>query len=193
MAVLNRIFRSTALSLLCMTAFAAQAAGPTPSQTDKQPAATSLQSVHDFAQGFYDWYVQLVQKNNDEWQMKTALMNKDWPMSQAIVTALNADFEAQAQSPGYIVGIDFDPFLAAQDTCFPYKAGKVTKTGERYQVEVFGLGCSSPHPELPTVIAVVEAHKGKLTFVNFIYPDANGTDLLSELQALKKDRDMNPN
>lgn len=187
---IRRLTTSIALSLLCITA---QAAAPAPGQTEKQPAADSLQSAHDFVQGFYDWYVQLVEKNNNNWQMDSALKNKDWPMSEEIVTALNADFDAQAKSPDEIVGIDFDPFLAAQDTCFPYKARKVTKTGARYQVEVFGLGCSSPHPELATVIAVIEERKGKFVFVNFLYPDDTGGDLLSELKALKKERDTDPN
>lgn len=125
--------------------------------------------------------------------MDSALKNKNWPMSEEIVTALNADAEAQAKSPDEIVGMDMDPFLAAQDTCFPYKARKVTKTGARYEVEVFGLGCSSPHPELPTVIAVIEDRKGTLTFVNFIYPDLDQTNLLSTLKALKDERDKDPN
>ena len=189
----RRFTMSIGLSLLCITASVAQAAGPAASQAKTQPEAVSSQSVHDFVQGFYDWYVQLNQKSSDGSQMDTALKNKHWPMSQAIVTALDADTAAQAKSPDDIVGIDFDPFLAAQDTCFPYKAGKVTKTGSRYQVEVFDSNCSDPHPEQPTVIAVVEERKGTLTFMNFVYPGDTGTDLLSELQALKKERDKGPN
>lgn len=182
---------SIALSLLCITAFSAQAAGPALNQIDMQ--AKSLQSAHDFVQGFYDWYVQLIQKNNDGWHKGDALNNKKWPMSEEIVSALNADMDAQEKSPNEIVGIDFDPFLAAQDTCFPYKAGKVTQKGSRYEVEVFGSHCSDPHPEWPTVIAEIEKRGESWTFVNFIYPGDSETDLLKELQDLKKERDSNPN
>lgn len=41
--------------------------------------------------------------------------------SGALSTALRADRAAQAQSPGIIVGIDFDPFTASQDPCPEYE------------------------------------------------------------------------
>ena len=175
-----------AFSLLCMSAVAYAAA---PAQATAPAKAPSAQA---FVQGFYDWYTGQMQKDENGDVMGAALKSKRWPMSAAIVTALEEDMAAQAKSPDDIVGIDFDPFLNAQDTCFPYKADKVTVANGRYRVEVFDSNCSDPHPEIPTVIAELEQQKGSWVFVNFIYPGQPGqadSDLLSALKALKDERD----
>ena len=172
------------LGLLC-TASGAQAAEPIPTQD------TQAQSAKVFVQGFYDWYTGEMQKN-EEGPVPDPLKSKRWPFSTAIVAALRADEEAQAKSPDDVVGIDFDPYLNAQDTCFPYKTGKVTANGNQYRVEVFDSNCSDPHPEIPTVIAVVEKSGASWRFVNFIYPGEPGqadSDLLSTLKALKEERE----
>jgi len=191
--MVRSLTRSIGLSLLCIIGSAAHATEPAPAHVNDQAQATALQSAHDFVQGFYDWYAAEVKKNNGNWAVDSALKNKRWPLSETIVSALTADREAQDKVPDYIVGIDFDPFLDAQDDCTPYAAGKVTETKGRYQVEVFDsrITCHDPYPELPSVIAVVEKRKGAWIFVNFIYPEAK-TDLLSNLQALKEDREEHP-
>lgn len=186
-----KMLRYTALSFLCFIVFAAQAAAPTSVQSPAATPEAQAQSAQAFVQGFYDWYIAKGGSPPD-----AALANKRWPMSEQIVTALKADEAAQAKSPGYIVGIDMDPFLNAQDTCFPYKAGKVLPDGHRYRVELFDSNCSDPHPEIPTVIAVVEPQKGSWVFVNFIYPGEPGQaddDLLTMLKALKEDREQHTN
>lgn len=178
---------SIVLSLLCGSVVAVQAAETAPAQAIAQPQSALERSAQAFVQGFYSWYVEKVDKAN-HWLVYDALENKRWPMSDTIVAALKADGEAQDKSPDEIVGIDFDPFLDAQDTCFPYKAGKVTRAGNKYQVEVFDSNCSGPHPELPQVVAELEQHDGSWVFVNFIYPKVND-DLLSTLKGLKEERE----
>jgi len=184
--------RYIGLSVLCLASFATQAAEPTSTHPAVQAQVTTLQSAHDFVQGFYEWYVQKAQQQAQGWPVNDALQNKRWPLSEQIVSALKADRAAQDKVPDEIVGIDFDPFLAAQDTCFPYKTGKVTQAGTRYRVEVFDSNCTSPHPELATVIAEVEQRHGTWMFVNFIYPDTKD-DLLSVLKGLKEEREKHPN
>jgi len=172
------------LGLLC-TVSTAHAAGPAPGE-DAQ-----AQSAKAFVKGFYDWYTGEIQKSKDG-PVDDPLKSKHWPFSAAIVTALKADEEAQAKSPDEVVGIDFDPYLNAQDTCFPYKMGKVTTNGGQYRVEVFDSNCSDPHPEIPTVIAVVEKNGASWRFVNFIYPGEPGqaeSDLLSVLKSLANERE----
>lgn len=181
------------LSTECL-AFAAQAAAPAAAPAHGTAQDVQAQSAQVFVQGFYDWYTGAVQKD-DNHADDEALAGKRWPMGAAIVAALKADEDAQAKSPDDIVGIDFDPYLNAQDTCFPYKTGKVTQAGGLYRVEVFDSNCDDPHPERPTVIAVVQRRGASWEFVNFIYPgDAGqaGSDLLSVLKALKDDREKNP-
>lgn len=172
------------LTLLCAAALA-QATGSAPIQD------TQAQSAKAFVQSFYDWYTGEMQKNEDG-PVSDPLKSKRWPFSPTIVAALRADQEAQAKTPDDVVGIDFDPYLNAQDTCFPYKTGKVTASGSQYRVEVFDSNCSPSHPEIPTVIAVVEKKGASWRFVNFIYPGEPGqpdTDLLKVLKSLQEERD----
>ena len=176
-----------AVSLLCVSAVA-QAAAPSPAGAPAKDATTP--AAQGFVQGFYDWYVGQAKKS-DQHLMDDALSNKRWPMSEAIVTALKADMAAQAKTPDDIVGIDFDPFLAAQDECWPYKTGKVTTVAGKTRVEVFGH-CEKTHPESPDVIAELEQRDGKWVFVNFIYPGDPGQpdgDLLKTLKDLQQERD----
>lgn len=175
-----------AISLLWVSVIAL--ATPTAASAPAKDAKTPSAQV--FVQGFYDWYVGQAKQSNPN-LIDAALAGKRWPMSEAIQTALKADEVAQAKTPDDIVGIDFDPFLAAQDECWPYKTGKVTEMAGKTHVEVFGH-CGKMHPDLPDVIAELEQHDGKWVFVNFIYPGDPGQpdgDLLKTLKELQDERD----
>lgn len=175
------------LGLLCSMP-TGEAAAPAPVQ-DAQ-----AQSAKAFVQGFYDWYTGEMQKNQYD-SVPDPLTDKRWSFSAAIVTAMRADEAAQAKTPDDVVGIDFDPYLNAQDTCFPYKAGKVTASGSQYRVEMFDSSCSESHPDIPTVIAVVQKKGSSWEFVNFLYPGEPGqadSDLLSVLKQLAKEREETP-
>ena len=163
----------------------APAAGTAPTQD------TQGQSAKAFVQGFYDWYTAAIQKDDNS-AMDGALKSKRWPFSLKLVAALKADEAAQAKSADEVVGLDFDPYLNAQDTCFPYKTGKAGMSGNQYRVEVFDSHCDNSHPEIPTVIAVIEKDGDSWRFVNFIYPGEPGqvdSDLLTVLKTLKQERE----
>jgi len=193
MGMARSLMRYIAPSLLGLAVSAAQAANPAPAQTSGQNKPTPEQSAEVFVQSFYDWYTGDVQESEKSQPSEhspedDALESKRWPLSDEIVKALKADRGPHPESADEIDSLDFDPFLDAQDDCFPYKAGKVTHAGSRYRVEVFSSNCSGPNPELPSVVAEIEQHDGKWTFVNFIYPRAE-TDLLSTLKGLKEERE----
>lgn len=181
-------------------ACAVQAANPAPAQAGAQGQSSTAQSAQGFVQGFYDWYVGDVQESEKaqdsgkpepaEDTVGHALKSTRWPLSDKIVKALKADRSHPASSEE-VDSLDMDPFLDAQDDCFPYKTGKVTQAGSRYQVEVFDSNCSDPGPQMPTVVAEVEQHDGKWVFMNFLYPKAK-TDLLSVLKGLQEERAAHP-
>ena len=156
-----------------------------PNYAGAEGAAASAQS---FVQGFYDWYVKQSQQDNNLSGVELALRDKPGLISAALTHALREDLAASAKSPDEVVGLDFDPFLNAQDVCGPYKTGKVTQQGDTYDVEVFG-SCPDNGGHQPDVIAEVKARHGGWMFVNFIYP-GNG-DLLSVLMSLKEERQKN--
>jgi hypothetical protein len=149
------------------------------------PAAGTA-SAREFVQKFYDGYLKLTDGDHAQDPEEIALQTSPQSFDAALMQALKEDLAAAAKSPDEIVGLDFDPFLNAQDLCAPYTAGKVTQDGDTYKVEVFGHGCGEK-PGQPTVIPILKQRQGSWVFVNFIYP-GNG-DLLSVLRDLKKGRE----
>lgn len=144
-------------------------------------------SARRFVQEFYDWYAPGVAKaadNNREFSWRKRASDFD----PALIRALKQDEDAQAKA-SEIVGIDFDPFLASQDPCSPYRAHNVTKEGDRYLVYV-DLECKDFMPAKPAVIVELARRDGRWIFTNFRYPDPkpSGSNLLTILEENRKSR-----
>ena len=144
-------------------------------------------SAKHFAQEFYSWYVRTAQNEHAAPAWDFALKHRSSAFSPELLRALKEDSAAQANSPGEIVGLDFDPFLASQDPEDRYEVGKVTQKGKSYWVEVYGVR-SGKRIEPAAVLAELLRRNGHWTFVNFHYPGPYGNDLLSILKLLREDR-----
>jgi hypothetical protein len=94
------------------------------------------QEVRDFVQSFYDWYVPKFTLNGIA--AERALRERPEIFRRDLYRALDADFRAQANSPGESTGIDWDPFTASQDPCDRYTARNVAGGGNVYRVSVTG-------------------------------------------------------
>ncbi|MDB5116659.1 MAG: hypothetical protein JWQ79_2151 [Mucilaginibacter sp.] len=121
-----------------------------------------------FVQKFYDWYLPLYNKpldrKNPVLPDVVALKQKSNYFDEPLRKALLDDAAEQAKSPGEIVGIDFDPFLGAQDNVLGYKLGDVKQVGNKFWIETsFGNH----------IVAEVKKAGGSWKFTDFIYP-ANG-------------------
>lgn len=146
----------------------------------------TLKAVKDFAQEFYNWYVPIALSDNAVPASDIALKRRPTVFSPMLFRALKADSEAQAKAQGYVVGIDFDPFLASQDPCEHYEVGSVSQKGGGYWVDIYGV-CSGKRNEKPEVIAEVVRRDGSWAFTNFLYP-AIHRDLLGTLKTLHEER-----
>lgn len=115
--------------------------GALPAQTPTTPSQP--QDCGHFVQQFYDWYVAkenaLTKRNSQESALEVALREKGSSFSPELVKGLKEDLAASKKSSGEIVGLDFDPFLNAQDVAERYFVGKTTPKGDHYLVEVFGI------------------------------------------------------
>jgi len=157
-------------------------------QTQTKAKEDPSESARKFVQDFYDWYTHGVVKAVDEhkgFNWKTRAVDFD----PALLRALKEDEDAQAKAEGEIVGIDFDPFLASQDPCTPYKARSVVQKGDRFLVEVH-IACENVTAENPAVTVELVMRNGHWIFANFHYPEPkpSGSDLLSTLNQLSEDR-----
>ena len=138
----------------------------------------------DFVQKFYDWYVPIAHKSGDDPSSDRAIAKHGAVFDPPLLRALKIDAEAQSKSPD-IVGLDFDPFLNAQDFDDKYVVGNVTENGGVYLVSVYGVRNGKRHAK-PDVVAELKPVKGSFQFTNFRY-GADG-DLLGILKSLADDR-----
>jgi len=163
------------LALCVLSASGVIAAGPALS-----PAAAS-----DFVQRFYDWYTPLALKSGGTPSYIVALDKHGAQFDARLSRALRQDAEAQVQTTDDIVGLDFDPFLNAQDPDPKYVVGEATEHEGIYLVSVYGVRDGMPSQK-PDVVAELKAAKGSFQFTNFRY-GADG-DLLGILKQLSDDR-----
>lgn len=152
------------------------------------PAAApgNAEQATAFVQAFYDWYVKT------EIDSDAALKKKPAYFSPELTKALKADEAAAAKSPGEIVGLDFDPFLNAQDVCKPYQAKAAKLDGKSYEVEIFD-SCPEKGDTQPAVVAQLVRNGDSWMFIDFLYPAREGSpasDLLSVLKSLQQERDQ---
>src|SRR5690242_2128946 len=124
--------RTLAFSLLFISASAMAA----------ETGTTQANSVKVFVQSFYDWYVPLALEPHDSFSYEIVLKQRPDYFSPILRSALKRDLEASQKNPDYIVGLDFDPILAAQDPCDHYVAEAVKQVGKNYEVSIFCSGAS---------------------------------------------------
>lgn len=153
----------------------------------QSPGATD-DSCRKFVQNFYGWYLPRAKKYRSGPASDLVLKYRSRTLSHELFSQLKADSEAQAKSDE-IVGLDFDPFLSAQDDGFERcTAGKVTVKALRYLVEVT---CVYPgaNADRAKIIPELEFRGTQWLFLNFHYQiDAKEFDLLTLLKQLREER-----
>jgi len=154
---------------------------------NKADNKADAKAVQDFVQDFYNWYVPAAAKPGSNRPAELALRDRPAAFDPALARQLKEDSEAQAKVHDDIVGLDFDPFLSAQDPCQRYEVTKVQSKGESYLVDVLGVGGCEKH-DAADVIAEVASQNGAWVFVNFHYPGPDSTDLLTVLKKLRDER-----
>jgi hypothetical protein len=149
-----------------------------------------LASATRFVHSFYQWYVAGAIKGSG-WQ--DALRDSTTLFAPALVCALRADADAQTRAKPLdgIVGLDWDPFLAAQDNCDTadeYEVGGARRQGQQVLVNVRGE-CWQRKDTLPDVVAEVGHSGSTWVFVNFLH-GADTSDLLKDLENLRREREQ---
>lgn len=144
--------------------------------------ASQSAQAEAFVKSFYNWYLQKGTNRN----MDDVLKLKKEALSPELFKLLKADRDAQAKSPGEIVGLDFDPFLNAQDVAQKYEFGKAaTKNGSEW-IDIYGLwnGKKSKKPDLQAQVQCA----ARCVFVNFHYGSdiPENRDLIKLLKYLRK-------
>ena len=138
-----------------------------------------------FVRQFYDWYVPIALKPLKEPSSNVAIAKRGALFDPPLLKALKDDAEASQKSSGDIVGLDFDPFLYAQDMDDKYVVGEVSEKDGLYLVNVYGVRKGKREKE-PSVVAELKPAKDSFVFVNFGY--GTDGDLLAMLKEMADER-----
>ncbi len=153
------------------------------------PTDPVLREVGRFVQTFYDWYVTTALDDSSGPAWNAALAWRPSAFAAPLLRALRADVTAQAKTRDAVVGLDWDPFLNAQDPCARYDVGRSVAANRVYRVEVHAV-CDGRRHDMPDVVADVARRNGAWRFLNFDYDDHR--DLLSDLARLRAERTKRP-
>ena len=160
-----------------------------------QAQQKGTESARVFVQSFYNWYLRFTDnylnstgkdKRMNYTPLEVVVKEKGGSFDANLLAALRRDIDAQNAEPGYIVGLDFDPFLNTQDPDDRYDVRKVTRKGEKYLVEVFGTRGGNRESE-PSVVVELIRKNSRWVFSDFRYPN-QGADLLGILAVLRTGR-----
>jgi hypothetical protein len=149
-------------------------------------------SCHTFVQEFYDWYFDRL--NSEDGARKNSptaeqeVLNRKQPvLALSLRQMLREDSEAQAHSND-IVGLDFDPYINAQDWNGKYKVQRAEVKDATCRAILYGDDAGTQvemvDPELQNI-------DGTWIFVNFHYPNAYkpvDENLISVLKMLREER-----
>jgi len=106
-----------------------------------------------------------------------------------LLAALGRDAAERSRATGEIAGLDFEPFLAAQDPCDRYEVGGAARAaaaapGASVRVSVYAV-CGGARGDQPAVVAEMgPGAQGSWAFVNFHYGPPVDDDLLALLRRL---------
>jgi len=149
----------------------------------------SAESCRGFVQGFYNWYLPVAHRDYKLPAWVIGLRSKGDDFDAKLVRELEADAAAQSKVTSAIVGIDFDPFLASQDSGPRYVAGKAALRGDTCTVPVDLVGPGGSREK--SVLAEATFRDGRWLFVNFHYVGptlSKHEDLLTILARLRGER-----
>lgn len=142
----------------------------------------------NFVQKFYDWYfAKANQKDMKLSPFEIAVQQRSQLFSPELIKELKEDLRVSAKSPGEVVGLDFDPFLNAQDVATRYGLGKATSRNGKWYVPVYGTWNGKKNAK-PDVVPELTCNNGKWIFTNFDYEGPPKSNLLAVLKQLREER-----
>jgi hypothetical protein len=139
---------------------------------------------------FYDWYGTKVFATPRGW-LEPILQDRPTLFTPEFLHALREYHEAPTDAQAAIDNLDFDPFLNAQDNAENYEVGSISRKGNTYWVEVYGVW-SGKKGRKPDVVPELIFKNGRWFFANFHYPNATSSDhenLLSILRIIRDARE----
>jgi hypothetical protein len=177
-----RIFNPVALTMLLLLAGIAR-----PLFAQSSGAQPGDEACLSFVQSFYDWYAPIALED-PPYPSSIDLVLQSRVLSPDLARQLTQVTDAAGRSGGDI-WINVDPIVNTEDLWKKFVARNVTRKGDHYLVEVYGV---SPYKTdtNPDVVAELVFQSGRWIFVNFHYPgnvvSSGNENMLSVLRRLRE-------
>lgn len=166
--------RALALLLPCFTAAIGNDAL---AQRASAPSAVEQDAMR-FTQDFLRRYLGQFEESPERAANWNPLDGIREDLSPGLLAALAADRDASIANDDEIVGLDFDPFINAQDVCEAYEARAAVARDTTTDVGVYNT-CDWGHPLIPDVIYQLQRHGDRWMVVDLRY--GGGQSLLEVL------------
>jgi hypothetical protein len=145
------------------------------------------ESCRTFVEQFYNYYEPLEPGHTlESTSLGDAVEKKQF--DPLLAQQLRVVLDTQAKSGP--IRLDFDPIINGREPADKYVAGSVTRKGEHYLVEMYGVSDDGRKHDNPDVVTELVFQTGEWTFVNFHYPNradsAENENLLSMLTRIRK-------
>jgi hypothetical protein len=125
-------------------------------------------------QGFYDSYFDKLNAENTNKNATPAeeqvIQQEPTVLAPELSQALTADRQAQNKEPDDIVGLDFDPFIGAQDWEGKYSVNNVNLTEGVCRASVWGTDAGKKKAMVNPVLTKLS---NNWVFTDFFYPEGN--------------------
>lgn len=164
-------FQSVVIRVAVVGSFFAQSAacaqGRRVDVAAREPMSTvgdSALAVHQFVQGFYDWYTPIAVAPREGFAYYRVLSKSDSYLDLDLAAALRGDSVAQFSIPDTRQTLNFDPFLNTQDPCAPTEVVGVRRQGGTSRVTIRTCRASRPGP-----VVEVRAVNGRWRITNVFY------------------------
>lgn len=141
------------------------------------PSASEQEAMR-YVQGFLRRYLGQFEETSEREANWNPLNVIRADLSPTLMAALQADRDASIANDEEIVGLDFDPFINAQDVCERYEARAAVRRDSTTDVGVYNT-CHWGHPLVPDVIYQLQRRGDRWVIVDLRY--GGGQSLLESL------------
>jgi hypothetical protein len=158
-------------------------------QTELSEAQSCRQFVQDFYNSYFDGLNAEIASRNTTPVEEQIIQQRPAVLAPELSQMLAADREAQKEAPGDIVGLDFDPFLNAQDWEGKYWVNSVNLEDGVCRASVWGIDAGK---KKPVVEPVLKSLNNSWVFTDFFYPegkqhgDASLVGTLTDLRMVRE-------
>jgi hypothetical protein len=177
-----KVLKPVALTMLLLFAATAR-----PLSAQSSGAHASDEACRNFVQSFYDWYTPIALED-PPYPSSIDLVLQSRVLSPDLARQLTQVINAAGRSGGDI-WISVDPIVNTEDLWKKFAARNVTRKGDHYLVEVYGVTPDKTDAN-PAVVAELVFQSGRWIFVNFHYPgnvvSSGNENMVSVLRRLRE-------